>query len=218
MVAGLANPEEYNMENAVCKKCRRAGQKLFLKGERCFTPKCAMIKKPYAPGIHGKKRRRAISEYGTQLAEKQKICRIYDIRERQFKRYFREASKEKGIIGDNLLKKLETRLDNVIFKLGLAESRKKARQFVSHGHILVNNKKVNIPSFQVKPKDVIKVKKVSLGLAAFKDLGTKLKKFKTSDWLSLDKNKLEGKIVSYPQREDISIPVDMQMIVEYYSR
>ncbi len=218
MVVDLANLEEYNMENAVCKKCRRAGQKLFLKGERCFTPKCAMIKKPYAPGIHGRRRRRAISEYGTQLIEKQKICGIYNIRERQFKRYFREASKERGVIGDNLLKKLETRLDNVIFKLGLAESRRKARQFVSHGPILINNKKVNIPSFQVKPKDIIKVKKVSFSSAVFKDLGTKLKKFKTPDWLSLDKNKLEGKIVSYPKREDISIPVDMQMIVEYYSR
>ena len=218
MVVGLVNPDEYNMENAVCKKCRRVGQKLFLKGERCFTPKCAMVKKPYAPGIHGKKRRRAISEYGSQLAEKQKICGIYNIRERQFKRYFREALKEKGVIGDNLLKKLETRLDNVIFKLGLAESRKKARQFISHGHILVNNRKVNIPSFQVKPKDVIKIKKSSLGLTAFKDSGTKLKKFKVPDWLSLDKNKLEGKLISLPQREDINIPVDMQMIVEYYSR
>lgn len=218
MVVGLVNPGEYNMKNAVCKKCRRVGQKLFLKGERCFTPKCAMVKKPYAPGIHGKKRRRAISEYGSQLAEKQKICGIYNIRERQFKRYFREALKEKGVIGDNLLKKLETRLDNVIFKLGLAESRKKARQFISHGHILVNNRKVNIPSFQVKPKDVIKIKKSSLGLTAFKDSGTKLKKFKVPDWLSLDKNKLEGKLISLPQREDINIPVDMQMIVEYYSR
>ena len=218
MVVGLVNPDEYNMKNAVCKKCRRVGQKLFLKGERCFTPKCAMVKKPYAPGIHGKKRRRAISEYGSQLAEKQKICGIYNIRERQFKRYFREALKEKGVIGDNLLKKLETRLDNVIFKLGLAESRKKARQFISHGHILVNNRKVNIPSFQVKPKDVIKIKKSSLGLTAFKDSGTKLKKFKVPDWLSLDKNKLEGKLISLPQREDINIPVDMQMIVEYYSR
>jgi len=206
------------MSEANCKKCRRAGQKLFLKGERCFTPKCAMVKKPYPPGIHGKKRRRSISEYGSQLAEKQKICEIYNIRERQFKRYFREALKERGIIGDNLLKKLETRLDNVIFKLGLAESRKKARQFISHGHISVNNRKVNIPSFQVKPKDVIKVKKSSLGLAAFKDLGTKLKKLKVPDWLSLDKNKLECKLISLPQRKDINIPVDMQMIVEYYSR
>ena len=110
------------MSEASCKKCRRAGQKLFLKGERCFTPKCAMVKKSYPPGIHGKKRR-TVSEYGAQLAEKQKICQIYNIRERQFKRYFREASKEKGVIGDNLSKKLEIRLDNVIFKLGFAESR-----------------------------------------------------------------------------------------------
>lgn len=205
------------MENAACKKCRRVGQKLFLKGERCFTTKCAMVKKPYAPGIHGKKRR-VISEYGAQLAEKQKLRWTYNIGERQIKRYFREASKEKGVIGDNLLNKLETRLDNVIFRLGWAESREKARQFVNHGHILVNNKKVDIPSFQVKPKDVIKIKKSSLNSTPFKDLGIRLKKLKAPDWLSLDKSKLEGKLISLPKREDINIPVDMQMVVEYYSR
>ncbi len=176
-----------------------------------------MVKKPYPPGIRGK-RRKTISEYGAQLTEKQKICRIYDIRERQFKRYFREASKEKGIIGNNLLKKLETRLDNVIFRLGLAESRKKASQLVSHGHILVNNKKVSLSSFNVKPKDTIKIKKTSLGLAPFKDLKTKLKKYKAPSWLSLDASKLDGKIVSWPKQEDINIPVDVQMVVEYYSR
>lgn len=200
-----------------CKKCRRAGQKLFLKGERCFSSKCAMVKKPYPPGIRGKKRK-TISEYGAQLIEKQKICRIYDVRERQFKRYFREAAKEKGIIGDNLLKKLETRLDNVIFRLGLAESRKKAFQLVSHGHVLVNNKKVGLPSFHVKPKDTIKIKKTSLSLAPFKDLKTKLKKYRAPSWLSLDINKLDGKVVSWPKQEDINIPVDIQMVVEYYSR
>lgn len=205
------------MKEAQCKKCRRAGQKLFLKEERCFTPKCAMIKKPYPPGIHGK-RRRILSEYGTQLAEKQKICRIYNIRERQFKRYFSEASKEKGIIGDNLLKKMETRLDNVVFRLGMAGSRKNARQLVNHGHFLVNNKKINIPSFQIKPKDVVKIKKSSLALVHFKDLKTKLKKHKPPSWISLDKNKLEGKIISLPKQEDISVPVNIQVIVEYYSR
>ena len=205
------------MHEAQCKKCRRAGQKLFLKGERCFTPKCAMVKKPYAPGIHGKKRR-MVSEYGAQLAEKQKVCRIYDIREKQFKRYFREASQEKGVIGSNLLRKLETRLDNVVFRLSLAESRKKARQLVSHGHILVNDKKVNLPSFQVVPKDVIKIKPSSLKLGPFKDLKVKFKKFEPPKWLSLNKIKLEGKIVSWPKQEDISISADIQMIVEYYSR
>jgi len=201
-----------------CKKCRRVGQKLFLKGERCFTPKCAIIKKAYPPGVHGKKRRRMISEYGSQLLEKQKLCYIYNIRERQLKRYLREAIKEKGVIGDNLLKRLETRLDNVVFKLGWAESRGGARQLVSHGHILVNNKKVDIPSFGVKPKDVINIKKSSINLGSFKDLKIKLKKYKTPTWLSLDKNKLEGKVLSWPKVEDINIPVDIQMIIEYYSR
>lgn len=205
------------MKEAVCKKCRRAKQKLFLKGERCFTPKCAMVKKPYPPGVHGKKRR-IVSEYGAQLAEKQKLCQIYNIREKQFKRYFEKASKEKGVLGDNLLKILETRLDNVIFRLGIAESRSKARQLVSHGHILVNNKKVNLPSFQVQPKSVVKVKKSSLKSALFKDLRTKLKKHKTPSWLSFNKDKLEGKIISWPKREDISVSVDIQMVVEYYSR
>lgn len=176
-----------------------------------------MVKKSYPPGIHGKKRR-TVSEYGVQLAEKQKICQIYNIRERQFKRYFREASKEKGVIGDNLSKKLEIRLDNVIFRLGFAESRSKARQLVNHGHILVNNKKTNFPSFGVKLKDVIKIKKSSLNLGLFKDLKTKLKKFEVPKWLSLDKTKLEGKVISWPSQKEIGIPVDIQMIVEYYSR
>lgn len=168
-----------------------------------------MVKKAYPPGIHGK-RRRTVSEYGAQLAEKQKICQIYNIREKQFKRYFREAVREKGVLGDNLLRILERRLDNVLFRLGLAGSRRRARQLVSHGHILVNNKKVNIPSFQVQPKDIIKVKKPNIDIV--------LKKYKPPTWLSLDKNKLEGKIISLPKREDINIPVDVQMVVEYYSR
>jgi small subunit ribosomal protein S4 len=217
MGAGRVNLDGFNMNEASCKKCRRVGQKLFLKGERCFTPKCAMVKKSYPPGIHGKKRR-TVSEYGAQLAEKQKICQIYNIRERQFKRYFREASKEKGVIGNNLSKKLEIRLDNVIFRLGFAESRSNARQLVNHGHILVNNKKTNFPSFGIKPKDVIKIKKSSLNLGLFKNLKTKLKKFDVPKWLSLDKTKLEGKVISWPSQKDINIPVDIQMIVEYYSR
>jgi len=207
------------MREVVCKKCRRIGQKLFLKGERCFTPKCAMVKKPYPPGIHGKKKkRRAVSEYGAQLAEKQKICKIYNIRERQFKRYFQESSREKGVIGDNMLKKLELRLDNIVFRLGLTESRSKARQIVSHGHILVNDKKINIPSFQAKLNDTIKIKKSSLDSALFKDLKTKIKKYKPLDWLSFDKDKLEGKVISLPTQESVKIPADLQMIVEFYSR
>jgi small subunit ribosomal protein S4 len=206
------------MKEAICKKCRRAGQKLFLKGERCSTSKCAMIKRPYAPGIHGKKRRRSISEYGTQLLAKQKLCWMYRIRERQLKRYFKESLKEKGIVGHNLLRKLEIRLDTVIFRLGLAESQKEARQLVNHGHIIVNNKKVDIPSFQTKIGNSIKIKKASSELKPFKNLKNKLKKFKTPTWLSLNGDKLEGKIVSLPKIEDINAPVDVQMVVEYYSR
>ncbi len=206
------------MSNAQCKKCRKAGQKLFLKGSRCFTTKCALIKKPYPPGAHGKKYRRMVSEYGAQLTEKQKLCRIYNLRERQFKRYLNKATKQEGITGENLLKELETRLDNAVFRLGLAESRNKAKQIVNHGHIMVNDRKVDLPSFQVKPKDVIKVKKSSLKSNLFKGLKIRLKKHKTPSWLSLDKKKLEGKVVSWPTKEDIKVPIDIQMIIEYYSR
>jgi len=177
-----------------------------------------MVKKPYPPGVHGKKRRKTISEFGAQLAEKQKLCQIYNIRERQFKRYLKEAMKEKGVIGENLLKRLETRLDNIVFRLGWAESRNKARQIISHNHILVNNKKTNLPSLPLKPGDAIKIKKSSLSLALFKNLKTKLKKYKTPIWLFLDKNKLEGKLLSWPKAGDINIPVDIPMIIEYYSR
>ncbi len=205
------------MKDATCKNCRQSGQKLFLKGDRCHTPKCPMVKKPYAPGAHGKRRRR-ISEYGLQLKEKQKMRNIYGLREKQFRNYFKKALQEKGVVGDNLIQKLESRLDNIIFKLGLAESLKKARQIVNHGHVLVNNRKIDIPSYQVKPKDVIKIKKSKINSLLFKDLKTELKKHKTPNWLSFDKNKLEAKILSQPKPEDVNIPVDIHMIVEYYSR
>jgi len=201
-----------------CKKCRRAGQKLFLKGERCFTSKCAMVKKAYPPGVHGKKRRRALSEYGTQLAEKQKLRRIYNISEKQLKKYFKEATEAKGVATEILLTKLETRIDNVVFRLGLAQSRAKARQIVSHGHILLNNRKIDIPSINVKRGDIIKIKKTSLKKALFKDLETRLKKYKPPEWMLLDKKELKATISAFPSKEDIEIPIDLQMIVEYYSR
>ena len=206
------------MINPKCKKCRRAGQKLFLKGERCLTPKCAMVKKAYPPGVHGKRRKSSLSEYGVQLAEKQKLKLIYGVRERQLKRYFREAAKTKGIVTDIFLNKLETRIDNVIFKLGLAESRSKTRQIISHGHILLNNRKVNIPSISVKKGDIINIKKSSLKKSLFKDLEIKLKKYNPPSWLSLDKKELKAEVLAMPLKEDINIPVDLQMIVEYYSR
>jgi len=201
-----------------CKKCRRAGQKLFLKGERCFTPKCSMIKKPYPPGVHAKKRRRSLSEYGAQLAEKQKLRRIYDIGERQLKNYFTKAAKAKGVLTDVLLSKLETRLDNVVFRLGWAESRSKARQIVSHGHTLLNNRKVDIPSIGLKKGDIIKIKKSSLKSPLFKNLEIKLKKFKPPSWLSPDKKELKATVLNLPLGKEIEVPVNLSMIIEYYSR
>ena len=204
--------------NSQCKKCRRAGQKLFLKGERCFTPKCSMIKKPYAPGLHGKKRKRALSEYGSQLAEKQKLKRIYGVNERQLKKYFKESAKAKGVATEVLLKKLETRLDNVVFRSGLAESRAKARQIVTHGHIMLNKRRVDIPSIGVKRGDVISIKKSSLTKALFKGLETKLKKYNFPKWIDFDKKELKASIIALPSGEELEAPVDLQMIIEFYSR
>ncbi len=201
-----------------CKKCRRAGQKLFLKGERCLGPKCAMIKKPYPPGTHGKKRRPTPSEYGAQLTEKQKLRRIYGISEKQLKKYFRESSKAKGVVTEVLLTKLETRIDNVIFRLNWAESRPKARQIVSHGHILLNKRKVDIPSIGLKKGDVVKIKKTSLKKPLFSNLETRLKKYKPPSWLSLDKKELKAVLLSLPPRKEIEVPVNLSMIVEFYSR
>jgi len=206
------------LREAICKKCRRSGVKLFLRGERCFTPKCAMVKKPYPPGMHGKKRRPALSEYGSQLAEKQKLRKIYNINEAQLKKYFSEASKARGVATEILLVKLETRIDNVIFRLGFAESRAKARQIVSHGHILLNDKKIDIPSIHVKKGDTIKIKKGSLTGPLFNGLTVKLKKFNPPTWLSLDKDNLVASVLSSPSKDDIESNADLQMIVEYYSR
>ncbi|MFH1387719.1 MAG: 30S ribosomal protein S4 [Patescibacteria group bacterium] len=201
-----------------CKKCRRANQKLFIKGDRCSTQKCAMVKRPYIPGAHGKSRRKRFSEYGSQLAEKQKIRYTYGISEKQFKKYFKEVIDQKENKGDFLVKKLESRLDNVVFRLGWAKSRGSARQIVSHGHILVNNRKVNISSYQVKKDDVIKLKEKSKKLVLFKELKTFLKKNKTPDWLSLDAQKIEGTIKGNPDFKDLEQVGEVNMIIEYYSR
>jgi small subunit ribosomal protein S4 len=206
------------LREAVCKRCRRSGVKLFLRGERCFTPKCAMVKKPYPPGAHGKKRRPALSEYGSQLAEKQKLRKTYNINEAQLRKYFKEASKARGVATEILLQKLETRIDNVIFRLGFAESRAKARQIVSHGHILLNDKKIDIPSIHVKKGDTIKIKKTSSTKPLFSGLTAKLKKFNPPAWLSLNKDNLVAGVLSSPSKEDIESNADLQMIVEYYSR
>ncbi len=201
-----------------CKKCRRAGEKLFLKGERCFSQKCAMVKRPYLPGLHGRKRARRISEYGRQLIEKQKVRYAYGISEEQFKKYFKEIIKQKGNKEELLVQKLESRLDNVVFRLGLTASRRLARQLVNHGHILVNGRKVDIPSYQVKKDDVVKLKERSKLSPLFQEIKAVLKKHQTPAWLLLDDAKMEGKVKSVPKIDEIGQIGEINMIIEYYSR
>ena len=197
------------------KKERALGEKLFLKGERCLSPKCAVVRRPYRPGAHGRDRRRALSEFGQQLQEKQKIRLTYGLKEAQFRRFFKGALK-KGGESNIILEKLERRLDNVIFRLGFAVSRSIARQTVSHSHILVNNKIVNIPSYEVKIGDIITIKPTSKNLPLFKELSAQLKKYEPPSWLALDKEKLEAKVVSLPS--NIQTPFNINLVVEYYSR
>jgi small subunit ribosomal protein S4 len=202
---------------AVCRLCRREGEKLYLKGERCYTGKCGVGKRSYAPGQHGQDRKK-ISEYGLQLREKQKLRRIYGVLERQFSGYFTLAERKKGITGQNLLQILETRLDNVVYRLGFGSSRKEARQLVLHAHFLVNEKKVNIPSFLLKPGDIITIKESSLASLKMKenldDAGSRL----VPEWLELDLTNHCGKVKAVPTREQIDIPVKEHLIVELYSR
>lgn len=218
MSAPQAKESLIMINNTKCKKCRRAAQKLFLKGDRCFGQKCAMIRRPYPPGVHGKTMRRRSSEYGLQLAEKQKVRHSYGVSEKQFKRYFKEIAGRKGNKEELFARKLENRLDNVVFRLGWASSRSLARQIVNHGHILVNGRKVNIPSFQVKKDDSIQIKEVSKKKTLFKDLKIILKKYELPKWLSLDKIKLEAKIKGQPSVEDMGRVGELSMIIEFYSK
>ena len=201
--------------DANCRLCRREGQKLFLKGERCYSSKCALEKRNYAPGQHGQNRKK-ISEYGTQLREKQKTKRFYGLQEAQFRNLFDKAERKNGITGENLLILLESRLDNVVFRLGFAASRKEARQLVTHNHFTVNGKKVNIPSYEVKAGDVIKVKEKSASSPKFKDV--KEMSITVPSWLTVDVEKLEGKVLALPTREEIDTPVAEHLIVELYSK
>ncbi|HHY98450.1 MAG TPA: 30S ribosomal protein S4 [Firmicutes bacterium] len=200
-----------------CRLCRREGVKLYLKGERCYTEKCAIDRRGYAPGEHGQVRKKT-SEYSLQLREKQKLRRIYGILERQFARYFGLASKKKGITGEALLQLLERRLDNVVYRLGFASSRREARQMVRHGHITVNGKKVSIPSYSTMPNDVISIREGSRDLPLFKQLAETLKGRSVPAWLELMPEQLSGRVVSIPTREEIDVPVQEHMIVELYSR
>lgn len=204
----------------VCKLCRREGEKLFLKGERCFSPKCAIERRAYPPGLHGRqaKFRRKESDYGLQLREKQKARRMYGVFERQFRRYFREAQRLKGMTGENLLILLESRLDNVIHRLGLASSRAQARQLVSHGHFEINGRKTNVPSFLVSTGDVITVRETSKKKTYFKELAQTIDGGRVPEWLRLDEKNLSGEVLGEPTREHIDVTLNEQLIVEHYSR
>lgn len=194
-----------------CQKCRSAGEKLMLKGERCFSPKCAMIKRPYGPGVHGATEMRGKkSEYGRQLAEKQRAKEIYGTREIQFRNYVTKAEKLSGNTAENLMRLLELRLDNVVFRLGFAVSRAHARQMVNHGLIKLNSKKVNIPSYTVKELDVIEPKK--------KESFSEIKSEHCPSWMEFDKKNLKGKINHLPIREEIDTPINENLIIEFYSR
>ena len=200
-----------------CRQCRREGCKLFLKGERCTTKKCAMERRPVIPGQHGNSKRRvAFSEYGTQLREKQKVKRMYGVLEKQFREYYEQASKMKGITGENMLSLIERRLDNVVYRMGIGASRKQARQIVNHGLITVNGKRVNIASYRIKAGDVIAIKENKQDNEMFKSLrGSKVVMPK---WVEFDTNTFVGKIVTLPTREDIDQDIKEQLIVELYSR
>lgn len=204
----------------VCKICRREGIKLFLKGDRCFSPKCAVEgnRKPYPPGQHQQQRRRKQSEYGIQLREKQKVRFLYGVLERQFRRHFEEAERRPGSTGENLLRILEMRLDNIVYRLGFALSRPQARQLVNHGHITVNGHKVDIASYETKVGDVIGVVPSKRNNEYFKMLSEDIKRRDVPSWLSLDAATMTGRVLSAPTRPEIDANVQEQLIVEYYSR
>jgi len=204
----------------VCKLCRREGEKLFLKGDRCFTAKCAFEKRSYPPGMHGRraKFRRKTTDYGTQLREKQKARRIYGVLERQFRHYFAQAERRKGVTGAYLLQMLESRLDTIVYRSGFASSRAHARQLVTHGHFDVNGRKTDIPSFLVKPGDEIAVRANSRSKEYFKNVAQEMEHRIVPQWLSIDVNTLSGRVLALPTRAEIEAPLKEQLITEYYSR
>jgi small subunit ribosomal protein S4 len=202
----------------VCRLCRREAMKLFLKGERCFKPSCGIEKRNYPPGQHGQGRKAKIVGYGLQLREKQKVKRVYGVLENQFRGYFERAVRQKGVTGENLLKQLECRLDNVLVRLGFASSHAQARQFVRHGHVLVNGKKVNIPSFQVVAGQEVSIKekmKKNVHVVSSLDL---VSGRGTPHWLELNSENVSGRVTGMPKREDINLPIQERMIVELYSK
>lgn len=205
--------------NPQCKKCRRAGVKLLLKGERCFGPKCAITKRNYPPGVHGSKGSQRLSEFGEQLREKQKMKNIYGILEKQFRNYFKKAFRKKGDTGLELMRLLEMRLDNVVFRFGLGKSRRQARQLVIHGLLKVNGRRVNIPSLQVKPGDIIEIKKeASFQKGVIAENLIKIPQAVIPEWLAFDSQEKKGKVVSVPVEKDLGIGANIRSIIEFYSR
>jgi small subunit ribosomal protein S4 len=203
---------------SVCRICRRENLKLFLKGDRCYSDKCAFDRRGYAPGEHGQRRRGKTSDYGIQLREKQKVKRMYGLSEKQFHLFFQRAERQKGITGTNLLVALERRIDNVVYRLGFVDSRTQGRHFVRHNHFLVNGKKVNIPSYLLKVGDVIEIREKSKKVQAINDSLDAVVRRGIPQWLELEKENLKGSIKTFPVREDISMPIQEQLIVELYSK
>lgn len=205
-------------KEAVCRFCRREGVRLYLKGDRCYSDKCALERKPYAPGEHGQQRKKS-SEYSLQLREKQKVRRYYGVLENQFRHYFEKAERQKGVTGENLLRLLELRLDNVVFRLGFANSRAEARLLVRHGHFTVNGRKVNVPSFLVKVGDIIAVREKSKSSPKIEEIAENIRHKSTPAWLQVYPEELKGEVIRLPEREDISdLEIQEHLIVERYSR
>lgn len=205
----------------VCKLCRREGEKLFLKGQKCFTPKCPVERRNYPPGEHGREaqfRRRRVSDFQKQLREKQKMRRVYGVLERQFRRYYKDALHKRGLTGEALLQTLEQRLDNVVFRLGYADSRAQARQLVTHGHFNVNGRRTDVPSMLLRPGDEIEVREGSRERPYFTDLAVAAEGKTLPRWLERNLDRLSGKVLQLPEREDIDAAINEQLVVEYYSR
>lgn len=204
--------------DSVCRQCRRENMKLYLKGDRCFSDKCAFDRRGYPPGEHGERRGRKISDYGIQLREKQKVKRMYGLSEKQFRLFFKRADRQKGITGTNLLVLLERRLDNVVFRLGFVNSRAQGRQLVRHNHFRVNGKKVNIPSYLVSIGDAVEVSEKSHKIAAISDSLDAVVRRGIPQWLDLEKDNHKGLVKAFPVREDLTMPMQEQLVVELYSK
>jgi small subunit ribosomal protein S4 len=203
---------------AVCRLCRREDMKLFLKGERCYTDKCGYERRSYPPGQHGQSRRRKRSDYGEQLREKQKVKRIYGIAERQFRGYYHKATRMKGVAGENLIQLLERRLDNVVYRMGFASDHAEARQLVRHGHFTINGKKVDIPSYLIRSRDIVNVRESSQKIARINEALSAVDRRGVPQWIDLDKDGFRGTVRQLPSREDVTLPIREQLIIELYSK